>query len=155
MAQDFSSVLAGFCDAAKKTEIKERDYFVPPTGKYHLLMLKKESSTKTNDYGPYVQTDLTFKIMDPGELQDREFVITFLINTMKEGDLSYSGQNFVLLANVLAGEVIADNNLMTADAVVAGSCDKGDVIHARVFTTKKGYGGINALSLETPAAVTS
>ena len=153
MAQDFSSVLAGFCDAAAKTEIKERDHFIPPTAEYHLLMIKKESETKSNQYGPYVQTNLALKIMDPGEFQDREFTVVFLINLTKDGELNFGGQNLVSLANILAGEVIEDNNPVTADAVIAGSCDKSDVIRARVFTTKKGYAGIQALSLETPATV--
>lgn len=155
MAEDFTSVLAGFCDAAAKTEIRERDHFIPPNAEYHLLMLKKESEPKTNQYGPYVQTNLTLRIMDPGELQDREFTIVYLINLTKDGELNFGGQNFVSLANILAGEIIEDNNPVTADAVVAGSCDKSDVIKARVFTRRNGYGGMEALSLETPTAVTA
>lgn len=150
MAEDFTSVLAGFCDAAKRTEIKTRDHFIPPNGEYHLLMTKKESEPKTNQYGAYVQTNLTLKIMDPGELQDREFTIVFLINTTKEGELNFGGQNFVSLANILIGEVIEDNNPLVADSAVTGACDRGDVIKARVFTRKNGYAGMEALSLETP-----
>ena len=152
MAKSFSDVLAGFCDAAKKTTIQERDRSGPPNGEYHLQMVKKLSEAKTNQYGAYVQTNLGFKILDPGDLQDREFTVVFLINTTKEGDLNFGGQNFVQLAGILAGEPIADNNPVTADSVVTAACDKGDVIRCRVFTRKNGYTGIEALSLETPIA---
>jgi len=150
MAKDFASVLAGFCDAAKKTTIQDRDRSGPPNGEYHLQLVKKLSEAKTNQYGAYVQTNMGFKILDPGEQQDREFTVVFLINTTKEGDLNFGGQNFVSLASILAGDPIMDNNPVTADSVVAAACDKGDVIRARVFTRKNGYTGIEALSLETP-----
>jgi len=153
MGKDFASVLAGFCDAAKRTTIQDRDRSGPPNGEYHLQMVKKNSEAKTNQYGAYVQTNMGFKVLDPGEQQDREFTVVFLINTTKEGDLNFGGQNFVQLAGILAGEPIMDNNPVTADFVVAAACDKGDVIRARVFQRKNGYTGLEALSLETPVDV--
>lgn len=152
MGKSFSDVLAGFCDAAKNTEIQTKDRFIPPQGEYHLQLCEKDSEAKTNQYGAYVQTNLKFKVLDPGDCQDREFTIVYLINTTKDGDLNFGGQNFVSLAGILAGEPIADNNPVVADAIVTDACSSGAVIRSRVFTTKKGYAGIEALSLETPIA---
>lgn len=152
MEKSFVDVLAEFQGAAAQTTIEARDRFIPPQGDYHLQLCKKESKAATNQYGPYVQSNVTLKIVDPGEFQDREFTIVFLINKTKEGTMNYGGQNYVTLGGVLGGEPIADNNPVVADQLVGAACDRGDVIKARVFTTKKGYAGIEALSLESPIA---
>jgi len=151
MSQDFSSVLAGFVGAASKTEIKEREGGLTlPTGEYHLELMSKTSEAKTNQYGPYVQTRIGMKVLDPGDFQDREKGFTYLINTTKDGELNFGGQDFVTLAGILAGEPIKGNNPVTADAIVTDAVSRHAVIRARVFTRKNGYQGFEALSLESP-----
>ena len=150
MSQDFSSVLAGFVDAARGTEIKDSGFFTPPPGEYHLQIVSKVSEAKSNQYGPFVQTKLTLRILDPGEFQGREFPMVYLINTDKNGQLNFGGQHYVTLAGILNGEPIEDNNPLTADAIVAASAGEA-VLKARLFKRKTGYLGMEPLSLETPA----
>ena len=147
-SSDFESVLGTFVDAARSTEIQEYEGGIPP-GDYSLQLKAKESVAKSNQYGPFVQTTVTFVVVSTGDYEAREFKIVYLINKMKDGQLSYGGQNLVSLAGILAGEPIEDNNPLTADQVVSSAVDSSTVISARVFKRKNGYMGVQALSLES------
>lgn len=153
MAQSFEDVLGTFVDAAASTELQESGRVSVPTGEYNLEVGEATFEPKTNQYGPYVMAKVKFSILDAGDLQGRGFGITFLVNTTKDGKLSFGGQDLVKLGNVLAGEPIQGNNPQTAASIIMGS--KGSVIRSRVFTTKKGYLGIDPMSLEAAPSVSA
>lgn len=161
MAQSFTDVLAKFSGAAARTEIKGGRGEMP-TGEFNLQLVSKKSEVKSNQFGPFVQTDVVFKVLDPGDFQDRNITMTYLINTSKPDDkgevkLSYGGQDYVSLASLLAGEPIQNNDPVVADSIVVSACEDSAVIRGRIFKRKanaqgKIYHGLEPLSLETPPA---
>lgn len=147
--QDFMSALGDMVDAAQGTELGSGGGGCPLPAKaeFHLEVVGHEATADSNEYGPFVKAKVAFKCIEPGEFEDTEWNQVYFINKTKEGKLSFGGQSYVQLANVLAGAEIEGNNPQEAAAVISNSV--GAVVRVKTWADKKGYIKLDPLSLES------